>query len=250
MARIEELPDDFGSKTDLNKPTHISDEGTPSTSEPDFIDQVLSMQSSMAPKASSADGANTSTAPTAPTAAMPPAMHSIRQYSTDELVSMLNRTPLFMTSLDETDGEGGENVELEAMRALAYEGTRAEIAQNFREQGNDHAKAKNWREAKNFYDQALAALKAPNGTPHDAEEGAPDLDVVELDEEAERKKERAIEEASYINRALCNLELSTFPKSNCVLVHIADSCTRKLPCVQLRLCCHASSQSVQREGMV
>jgi hypothetical protein len=240
MARIEELPDDFDSKTELNKPAFISDEGPVDTAGPDFIDQILSTHSPSAPKTSSRDGANDASAPTA---AMPPAMHSIRQYSADEVVSMLNRTPLFMTSLDETDGEGGENVELEALKALAYEGTRAEIAQNFREQGNDHAKAKNWREAKNFYDQALAALKSPHTKPLDAEEGVPDMDVVELDEEAERKKEKEIEEASRINRALCNLELSMFSRCNSV-GHMANTLTRKLPCLQLGLCCHASSQSV------
>lgn len=188
MSRIEELPDDFDKSIDLNN-----------------------QPSPFPPKASRNDApAATSDAPTA---AMPPAMHSIRQYSADEVVSMLNRTPLFMTELDETDGDGGENVELEALKALAYEGTRAEIAQNFREQGNDHAKAKNWREAKGYYDQALAALKNPITKPQDPREGEAELDVVEVDEQAERRKEREIEEACHINRALCNLELSMFNRT-------------------------------------
>lgn len=206
MSRIEELPDNFDESIDLNKQPAVSGQ----TSKPvdqDFIDQILNNPSPFPPKAGQ-DGAGV--ASDAPSAAMPPAMQSIRQYTADEVVSMLNRTPLFMTELDETDGEGGENVELEALKALAYEGTRAEIAQNFREQGNDHAKAKNWRDAKGYYDQALAALKKPNLKPQDEEEGEPDMDVVELDEEDEKKKEKVIEEACYINRALCNLELSMF----------------------------------------
>ncbi|KAF2455408.1 hypothetical protein BDY21DRAFT_350760 [Lineolata rhizophorae] len=44
--------------------------------------------------------------------------------------------------------------------------------------------------------------------PQDREdgEGPTDVQVVELDEEEEERKEKAIEEACYVNRALCNLE--------------------------------------------
>jgi hypothetical protein len=201
MARIEELPDNFDERIDLNK--QPVDQQPPNNA-PNLIEQIISQPSPFPPEASQ-DGL----ASDVPTAAMPPAMHSIRKYTADEVVSMLNRTPLFMTTLDETDGEGGENIELEALKALAYEGTRAEVAQNFREQGNDHARAKNWRDAKGYYDQALAALKKANFKPQDPEEGEAEIDVVEIDEEKERAKEREIEEATYINRALCNLELST-----------------------------------------
>lgn len=37
-----------------------------------------------------------------------------------------------MTKLDNSDGDGGENVELEALKALAYEGEPHEIAENFK----------------------------------------------------------------------------------------------------------------------
>ena len=40
-----------------------------------------------------------------------------------------------MTKLDETDGDGGENVNLEALKSLAYEGDPDEIASNFKNQG-------------------------------------------------------------------------------------------------------------------
>lgn len=129
--------------------------------------------------------------------ALPPAMVEHQRQTVDDLIKMMNRTPLFMTELDETDGEGGENLELEALKALAYEGTRAEIAQNFREQGNDQAKVKNWLDAKEFYDRALAALKAPRK----------DGEWKEIqDEKAELEKEKGIAELCYVNRALCNLE--------------------------------------------
>lgn len=136
---------------------------------------------------------------------IPPAMAQARRMTVDELVSEMNRTPLFMTTLDETDGEAGENMDLEALKALAYDGTRAEIAQNFREQGNDLAKVKRWSDAKEFYDKALAALKAPR-KEQELEEIA--------DEDAELEKERVIAEACYVNRALCNLEKQNYRSCN------------------------------------
>jgi hypothetical protein len=141
---------------------------------------------------------------------MPPAMAEIKSQSMEKVLKEMNRMPLFMTNLDETDGEGGENDALEALKALAYEGTRAEIAENFRQQGNDCARTKQWTDAKEFYDKALAALKGPQNNPDPDAEG-PEVIEVELDEVEEAKKEKAIEEACHVNRALCNLEKSESP---------------------------------------
>ena len=155
-----------------------------------------------------------------PSAALPPAMASMKSQTADEVLKEMNRIPLFMTTLDETDGEGGENTGLEALKALAYEGTRAEVAENFRHQGNDLARGKRWSDAKEFYDKAIAALKVPR-RPQDAEDHA-NIEVVEIDEETEQKKERDIEEACYVNRALCNLEksMARFILLCCLLFHI------------------------------
>ncbi|KAF2134624.1 TPR repeat protein-like protein [Dothidotthia symphoricarpi CBS 119687] len=142
-------------------------------------------------------------------AEMPPAMAEIKSQSVDEVLKEMNRMPLFMTTLDETDGEGGENMMLEALKAMAYEGTRAEIAENFRQQGNECARAKQWTDAKEFYDKAIAALKGPQSKPDPEAEG-PGVIEVELDEEEEAKKEKVIEEACYVNRALCNLEKKNY----------------------------------------
>lgn len=90
-----------------------------------------------------------------------------------------------------------ENVELEALRAIQNEGTRAEVAQNFREQGNESAKAKLWRDGKEFYTKGIAVLNAKEDIwerPRDVNE--------------EQRMARQVGEACYINRALCNLELS------------------------------------------
>jgi hypothetical protein len=137
-------------------------------------------------------------------AALPPQMAEIQSKSVDELLKEMNRLPLFMTTLDETDGEGGDNPGLDAMKALAYEGSRVEIAENFREQGNDCARAKQWQDAKEFYDKAIQSLKAPQKM----KDKAPEEVEYQVDKETDAKKERIIEEASYVNRALCHLEKS------------------------------------------
>ena len=165
------------------------------------LDERLRLNAAAADNATDRDGASSiSSAP------MPPSMAEKKQYTADELYAELNKVPLFMTSLDES-AESGDNDMLEALKALAYEGTRAEIASNFREQGNDAAKTKQWSDARLFYTKALAALKGP-AQPQDPDEGLPDVRVVEVDEEAEAKRERDLEEACLVNRALCNLEMS------------------------------------------
>ncbi|RAR03281.1 tetratricopeptide repeat protein 4 [Stemphylium lycopersici] len=140
---------------------------------------------------------------------LPPEMAEVKSKGMDDLLKEMNRMPLFMTSLDETDGEGGMNEALEALRAMAYEGTRAEIAENFRQQGNECARAKQWSDAKEFYNKAIAALKGPQ-TSRDPDAEGPDVIDVEVDEQEEAKKERAIGEAVYVNRALCNLEKKNY----------------------------------------
>ena len=96
------------------------------------------------------------------------------------------------------------------MRALQYEGTPAENAQGFKEQGNDMVKAKKWKDAKEFYTKGLAVL-SPNGKDSSKlSQAAEDMPSATA-EEAEMRKETEIEEACYVNRALCNLELSTLP---------------------------------------
>ena len=59
----------------------------------------------------------------------------------------------------------------------------AEIALNFKEQGNSYFKGKRWREAAGFYSQGIDA----------------------------KPTDRALLEVLHINRAACNLELRAFP---------------------------------------
>lgn len=86
---------------------------------------------------------------------------------------------------------------LDAIRAMQNEGTRGEVAQNFREQGNESAKEKHWKDAKEFYSKGIAVLTAKEDQWEKPEDVA-----------KEQKLLREVEEACYINRALCNLELS------------------------------------------
>ncbi|KAI4212018.1 MAG: hypothetical protein LQ351_005200 [Letrouitia transgressa] len=124
-------------------------------------------------------------------------MESVRSYTADEVVQMMKETPLFMSSLENTTDDDGENVQLEAIKALQYEGTRAEVALNFKEQGNEMVAEKRWKDAREFYTKGILALKQER-------QELPE-DLVSEDE-----KEKAIEEACYVNRALCNLELRNY----------------------------------------
>ena len=82
---------------------------------------------------------------------------------------------------------------IEAIKALQYEGTPAENALNFKEQGNEMVKEKRWKDAKEFYTKGLATLNKKIGK--DAED---------------EQQEKAVEEACLINRALCNLNLQNY----------------------------------------
>ncbi|KAL8765129.1 MAG: hypothetical protein Q9194_006675, partial [Teloschistes cf. exilis] len=147
MARIEELDD--GSPVSNTAPP-------PSTAETPFP---------LRPKPIEQDVTTTPS--------LPPAMDSVRSHTADEIVQMMKKTPLFMTDLaDAADGTMGtpadeysvldqeENIELEAFKALQYEGTRAEIALGFKERGNEMVAEKRWGDAKEFYTKGIAALKA------------------------------------------------------------------------------------------
>jgi len=224
MPRIEELPDDFEENLKLKDDPRADSHG-PSLPLPSQAASATPAQMSASAMAFPAKLDDIPLDPFTALAAMPPTMSNTKKYTTDELLTELNRSPLFMTSLDDT-----ENPALEALKALAYEGTVAEVAGNFREQGNECARAKQWTDARQYYDKALAVVK--HGVPKPEvneslqfkdDEGPPKVDWLEekpqegeteiekeVDPAEEAKKEREIEEACFVNRALCNLELSTY----------------------------------------
>jgi len=87
MAHIEELPDDFDESLDLNKSQAGATPISPQAFTPFPIKEDGSKK-----------GPST-------TPAMPPAMASVKSHTADEILEMMNRTPLFMTDLEKaTDG--------------------------------------------------------------------------------------------------------------------------------------------------
>lgn len=153
----------------------------------------------------------------------------------EETLADLKQHPIFMTELDES----GDNEELAALQAIAYDGTPLENAANFKEQGNECFREKRWADAKEFYGKGVAVLAAeelrrakggkrkvkkaaepvalnPDADKDhapDLEEDAPtpapnDSDLVEVaDDPAEVQSEQTLLETLYINRAACHLEL-------------------------------------------
>ncbi|OJJ82650.1 HSP70/90 family co-chaperone CNS1 [Aspergillus glaucus CBS 516.65] len=169
MPQIEELPDDFDESIDLNKqPKPAADlPGMPPGGDqiPFPINEErmkeLEAMDPLAPK-------------------MPPNMASVKSHTKEELLDMMNKTPLFMTDISQAGDENGENVMLDALYALQNEGTRGDVAQN-------------------FYSKAIAVVLAKEDK----------WDKPENPEE-DKKVLRQAEEASYINRALCHLELRNY----------------------------------------
>lgn len=95
------------------------------------------------------------------------------------------QTPLFMQDLPDQD-----NDQLEAIRALQYEGTPYENAKNFKTQGNELVAVRQWRDAREMYTKALAILT------HEPSPRSEEMDK--------------LEELCYINRALCQLRLENY----------------------------------------
>src|SRR5271169_1174526 len=114
------------------------------------------------------------------TPALPPGLADLNSVSRDVFFEQMERHPLFMHNLDQSDTE---NVELEALKALAYEGTPLEIAKNFKEQGNEAFRERRYRDALGFYSNGISA-----------ESGDVELERTLL-----------------LNRAAANLELSMVP---------------------------------------
>lgn len=131
-----------------------------------------------------------------PMPALPPVMAAMHGKSTTEILTDLNKIPLFMTELEEND-------ELEAFKALAYEGTPAEIALNFKEQGNECFKEGKWADAKEFYTKGIQVLQIEQRKRASEAKN----DHVKSPEEHE---ELQILETSLVNRAACHLSLQNY----------------------------------------
>ena len=183
-SRIEELPDDFDESLDLNKAP---------------IDTSLE---AMIAKASAQDDSGTTRTTGATTTTTGPTPASNGTSAAETFIKEAGKTALFMDQIDVQEAQAEENVEIEAMRALQYEGTRLEVAQGFKDEGNEQAKAKSWKDGREFYTKAIAALTGKVKIEADPE----DLPKTEEERIEEGKKEMALLEVCYVNRALCQLE--------------------------------------------
>ncbi len=104
MSRLQELSKSFDKSIKVGNSSSSLGANPSQLSGPIPGSLPQSVPFPLPPKTASQNGAY-STAP-----ALPPAMESVKSRSVDEVLEMMNRTPLFMTSLDETDGEGTVNL--------------------------------------------------------------------------------------------------------------------------------------------
>ncbi|EPQ29519.1 uncharacterized protein PFL1_02738 [Pseudozyma flocculosa PF-1] len=102
----------------------------------------------------------------------------------EETLKSFDSIPFFMQDLDPSNvaNDPAAQTKLEALQALAFDGTPDEVAANFKEQGNTNFVHKRFREAAGFYTQAIEA------GPED----------------------KALRETLHVNRAACNLELQNY----------------------------------------
>ncbi|KAI0347416.1 TPR-like protein [Trametopsis cervina] len=98
--------------------------------------------------------------------------------SIDEKLAAFDSVPLFMKTLP----DDVENDALNAIQSLVHDGTPDEVAENFKNQGNEYFKGKRYRDALGFYTQGIGAF------PTNA----------------------VLQEALLCNRAACNLELKNY----------------------------------------
>ncbi|OAQ63175.2 tetratricopeptide repeat-containing [Pochonia chlamydosporia 170] len=132
---------------------------------------------------------------------LPPAMASHKKQTFDEIMADLNKSPLFMTDMEEND-------DIAALQALNYEGTPLENGADFKIRGNECFKVRGYVDAREFYTKGIQILfleerkrargeitKSPEGVEDSAEEIASQKEVLE---------------ALYVNRAACHLELDNY----------------------------------------
>jgi tetratricopeptide (TPR) repeat protein len=179
----------------------------PSSPTPDMIASAL-QSSHLSP---SAANSTTTAAPQ-----LPPSMDAYRNLSSAEIIADLNKTPLFMTDLEEND-------ELEAFKALAYEGTPSEVAGNFKEQGNDVFKLKRWADAKEFYTKAINVLLSESrnrAAAKAADTTEPQSQSQSSEDTEELAEQRKLLEACLGNRSACHVQLQNYRSATLDCAHV------------------------------
>lgn len=101
MGQIEELPDDFDESLDLNKPPI---EPIAPTLPPSGLAAITGVSNEVPFPINEDRLKDAHNDPSAPR--MPPAMESVKSHTADEILEMMNKTPLFMTDLENAGDEG------------------------------------------------------------------------------------------------------------------------------------------------
>jgi hypothetical protein len=102
MSRIEELPDDFDESLNLNEvPSEVPPVAPQDQLHSGFDLFAASNETPFPINEERLKAAKTD--PSAPD--MPPAMASVKSHSAEELLDMMNKTPLFMTDIDKAGDE-------------------------------------------------------------------------------------------------------------------------------------------------
>ncbi|GAO18153.1 uncharacterized protein UV8b_01190 [Ustilaginoidea virens] len=133
-----------------------------------------------------------------------PELPAIKKQTFEDIMADLNKSPLFMTEMEEND-------DIAALQALSYEGTPLENGVDFKARGNECFKVRGYVDAREFYTKGIQILareeraraggettKSPDGV--DGADG-PGEEVA---------SQRAVLEALLVNRAACHLELGNF----------------------------------------
>jgi hypothetical protein len=106
MSRVEELPDDFDESLDLNKAPPEVAQGLPQPGFDAFAptNEIPFPINEEALKARKTD-------PNAPE--LPPAIAAVQSHTSEELMAMMNKTPLFMTDIENAGDESTSDYSLD-----------------------------------------------------------------------------------------------------------------------------------------
>ncbi|KAJ4164646.1 hypothetical protein LMH87_006309 [Akanthomyces muscarius] len=143
----------------------------------------------------------TADTPEATKPALPPAMAALSGKTTEEILADLNKSPLFMTELEEND-------DIAALQALDYEGSALENSADFKERGNECFKVRGYIDAREFYAKGVAVLAAEERKRAAGEVTKNPEGVVDSADEI--AAQRAMLASLHSNRAACNLELDNY----------------------------------------
>ena len=133
--------------------------------------------------------------------ALPPGLAIHSGKTSQQILTELNKTPLFMTEMEDND-------DIAALQALAYEGSALENSAGFKDRGNECFKARDHNNAREFYKKGILLLaaeeaKRKRGQVTKNPDGIPD-------DENEIKAQRSMLDNLYTNKAACELELRNY----------------------------------------